>query len=112
MGDTPFGLPVKGIAVVRAGVRVTLVVPREQRRWMLLDYRPPHGNPTGSITLQACQSRTTQFGGGFLVGFHRAPDRARCAELIVRVAGSDAEIRKRLFAPRPGRCSGARPRRS
>lgn len=71
---------IKTIAMLDAGVRVTLEVPREQRGWMRVDYG---GHGGRAVTLQACRRRPTAFAGGFTVDYGRAPDQGRCAELIV-----------------------------
>jgi hypothetical protein len=106
----------KSVAVLRPGARVTLVIPRTQRRWSRLGY----GARSGVITLQACRhlksrearrrergsreaacaTDPTLFAGGFGVDFDHAPKRGRCAELIVWVQGMKRPLRERLFAPR------------
>jgi hypothetical protein len=113
-------VPIKSVAVLRAGSRVTLVVPRAQRGWLRLGY----GAKAGAVTLRACRHLSsrkarrsecglldltpcttgpTLFAGGFAVAFDRAPKRGRCAELIVWVAGEDRPYRETLFAP--SRCA-------
>ena len=48
--------PIKSVALLSAGVRVTLVVPREQRRWMQLLYDPRDvWRRDHAIALQACR---------------------------------------------------------
>jgi hypothetical protein len=120
------GMPMmKSIGVLRAGARVTLVVPRRQRRWMKLVYDFPGFRGTPAITLQACRrlaSRTarrrecgwrpdlacrwryTQFNGGIGLDFANVPQRGICAELIVRVKGKREPLRELLFDPDPGTC--------
>jgi hypothetical protein len=120
------GMPLmKSIGVLRAGARVTLVVPRRQRRWMKLVYDFPGFKGGAAITLQACRrlaSRTarhrecgwrpdlacrwryTQFNGGIGLDFANAPQRGLCAELIVRVRGRKEPLRELLFDSDPGTC--------
>jgi hypothetical protein len=120
------GMPLmKSIGVLRAGTRVTLVVPRRQRRWMKLVYDFPGFKGEAAITLQACRrlaSRTarrrecgwrpdlacrwrhTQFSGGIGLDFANAPQRGLCAELIVRVRGRKEPLRELLFDSDPGTC--------
>lgn len=119
------GSPMKVVALVTAGRQVTLAVPREQRRWMRLLY-DLSGRPTSRITLRACRTflsreaqrrecgyapriacqwRNTQFSGGFAVSFDKAPQRGRCAELAVRVAGRPGVLRRPLFLPLPPSCA-------
>ena len=120
------GMPgIKIIALLRAGARVTVVVPREQRRWMKLLYQQARRNGVYAITLQACRRhaaqtapsrecgwspyitcrwRYTQFNGGFGLDFANAPQRGRCAALIIRVKGSQRPRRARLFRPAPSQC--------
>jgi hypothetical protein len=120
------GMPMmKSIGVLRAGARVTLVVPRRQRRWMKLVYDFPGFRGEPAITLQACRrlaSRTarrrecgwrpdlacrwryTQFNGGIGLDFANVPQRGICAELIVRVKGKREPLRELLFDPDPGTC--------
>jgi hypothetical protein len=124
---------VRSIALVRAGARVTLVVPPEQRRWMRLLFwqgfrrrvepltlracrrlKSPRaqrrecgwgGRPPWNPSNWACRLRYTQFSGGFALDFATAPQRGRCAELIVRTKG-DSPLREFLFDPEPGTCEG------
>jgi hypothetical protein len=120
------GMPsMKAIGVLRAGARVTLTVPRGQRRWMKVIYDFPHHRGRHAIALRACRRfesaearrrecgwrpdvacrwRYTQFSGGFGLDFAKAPRRGRCAKLIVRVAGDDRPLVRRLFRPKPGAC--------
>jgi hypothetical protein len=120
------GMPMmKSIGVLRAGARVTLVVPRRQRRWMKLVYDFPGFRGEPAITLQACRrlaSRTarrrecgwrpdlacrwryTQFNGGIGLDFANAPQRGVCAELIIRVKGKREPLRELLFDSDPGMC--------
>jgi hypothetical protein len=117
--EMPPGLreyPMKNLALVKAGLRATLVVPREQRPWMRILYGGRSQSGEYSVTLQACRrSRSasarrrecgwrprvacawinTQFNGGVYVDYERAPDLGRCAELIVRSGGRSD--RGRLF---------------
>jgi hypothetical protein len=127
-----YGMPaIKVIAVLRAGSRVTLVVPREQRPWMKLIYARPGRGGTHAVALRACRqlrsrraqrrecgwrghpaglpyaacrSRYTNFSGGFGLDFAEAPKRGLCAELIVWVKGKQRPLRERLFRPRPAEC--------
>jgi hypothetical protein len=113
-------VPIKSVAVLRPGARVTLVVPPAQRPWLKLGY----GGKSAAVTLQACRhSRSraarrrdcgllggtacstgpTLFPGGFGVDFRQAPQRGRCAELIVWVEGEKDPRRQPLFAS----CAGA-----
>jgi hypothetical protein len=124
--DPSVGMPsMKSIGVLRAAARVTLVVPRRQRRWMKVIYDYPDHDGRYAITLQACRRldsrsarhrecgwrpdvacrwRYTQFSGGFGIDFANAPRRGLCAELIVRVKGRIEPLRELLFDPDPGRC--------
>ena len=103
--DYPPGLnahPIKSVLLVRAGARVTLIVPRSQRRWMRLFYGLRGRRGEHAITLHACRRfrspsaqrrecswsphtacrwRNTQFAGGVYVDFDNAPRRGRCAEV-------------------------------
>jgi hypothetical protein len=121
------GMPsMKAIGVLRAGARVRLVVPRRQRSWMKVIYDFPRHRGRYAIGLQACRRleavkarqrecgwgpdlacrwRYTQFSGGFGLDFANAPRRGRCAKLIVRVAGREKALVRRLFRPRPGACA-------
>jgi hypothetical protein len=125
------GMPMmKSIGVLRAGARVTLVVPRRQRRWMKVVYDLPRFKGGSAITLQACRSLTsrrarrrecgwrpdlacrwryTQFNGGLGLDLANAPRRGLCAELIVRADRKTAPLREFLFDPEPGACSGEKP---
>lgn len=96
--------PMDVIALVDAGTQARLSVPRRQRRWMRLFYRP--GDETGqdAITLQACGRSDTPFDGGLYVDFDNAPRGGRCAELEVRVPVQSTTYRGQLFGPRPGEC--------
>lgn len=115
----------KSIGVLRAGARVTLEVPRRQRRWMEVIYDYPHHRGGHAITLRACKTlrsprarrrecgwrpdlacrwRYTQFNGGFGIDFANAPRRGLCAELIVRTKGKGKPLRELLFDPEPGAC--------
>jgi hypothetical protein len=113
--------PVKALALVRSGARIALVVPRGQRSWMQLLYDQAHPwKGSFRVVLKACRRsrtevaqraecgwrpyvacrwRNTQFNGAFYVDFDSAPDRGRCAGLIVRVQGTPIPSRGRLFAP-------------
>jgi hypothetical protein len=71
---------IKTIAMLDAGVRLTLEVPREQRGWMRVDYGCRGGR---AVTLQACRRQPTAFAGGFTIDYAKAPQQGRCAELIV-----------------------------
>jgi hypothetical protein len=81
----------KTIAMLDAGIRVTLEIPRAQRGWMRVDYGGRGGD---AVTLQACRRRATLFAGGFTIDYAKAPQQGRCAELVVW--GSEAR-RVRLF---------------
>jgi hypothetical protein len=120
--EPPPGLdawPVKALALVRSGARIALVVPRDQRPWMQLLYDQAHPwRGSFRVVLRACRRRrseaaqraecgwrpyiacrwrNTQFNGAVYVDFDSAPDRGRCAELIVRVEGTGTSSRGRLF---------------
>jgi hypothetical protein len=73
----------KAAAIVDAGARVTLEIPRGQRRWNDLEY----GASRDAVTLQACDDVGTVWVGGFTIDYARAPKQGRCAELIVRGDG-------------------------
>jgi hypothetical protein len=113
--------PFKAVAVLRPGSRVRLVIPEEQRSWLSIGF---NSVKPGEAALQACRhfrserarrrecrwgrqtacrSGPTQFSGGFRIRFAQAPERGRCAELIVRVRGEERQRRKYLFKPLP-RC--------
>jgi hypothetical protein len=126
--DPAVGMPaMKSIGVLRAGARVTLVVPRKQRRWLKAIYDYPDLKGAHAVTLQACNRlnsprarrrecgwrpdlacrwRYTQFSGGFGLDFANAPRRGVCAELIIRVKGEPHPLRELLFDPEPGTCGG------
>ena len=126
LADPDVGMPsMKSIGVLRAGARVTLSVPREQRRWLKVIYDSPDHHGGHTITLdacntfnssaarrrecrwkpdRACRSGATQFNGGFGVDFVNAPRRGLCAKLIVRVKGRRQPLRHLLFDPAPGTC--------
>lgn len=113
--------PLKALVLLRAGVRATLVVPRPQRQWMQLLYHPSSiWRGSFRVTLQACRLRrskaaqraecrwkpygacrwrNTQFSGTIYVDFDRAPERGRCAQLIVRTKGSSRPLKSYLFNP-------------
>jgi hypothetical protein len=82
---------IKTIAVIDAGIRVTLEVPRDQRRWMRVDYGGRGGR---AVMLQACRRQPTLYAGGFTIDYAEAPQQGRCAELIV---WGDQARRVRLF---------------
>jgi hypothetical protein len=117
--------PMKVLALVSAGTRATLTVPRQQRAWMRLFYSGRNDAGQHSITLEACRRlasrdrrrrecgwspRTacswvnTQFAGGVYIDFDRAPKLGRCAELIVRAGAHPQVFRGPLFRPLPGAC--------
>ena len=120
------GIPgMKALAVLRAGARVTLEVPRRQRAWMKLLYGRWNEPARNAQTLQACRRlqsrrarraecewrpflacrwRYTQFAGGIALDVVDAPRHGLCAELIVHVRGRERPFRERLFAPQPGDC--------
>jgi hypothetical protein len=113
--------PLKALILLRAGVRATLVVPRAQRQWMQLLYDPSSiWRGSFRVTLQACRQRrskaaqraecrwkpygacrwrNTQFNGTIYVDFDRAPERGRCAQLIVRTKGRTKPLMGDLFNP-------------
>jgi hypothetical protein len=115
----------KSVALVRPGSRVTIVIPREQRGWMRLEYVHGADRPVHAVTLQGCRRRgsaaarrrecgpgpqetcrsgRTPFSGGFTIDYARAPAQGRCAQLIVWVRGRARPLRERLYVPSPGRC--------
>ncbi len=71
---------IKTIAMLDAGLRVTLQVPPGQRDWMRVDYGGSGGR---AVTLRACRRQSTAYAGGFTIDYARAPRQGRCAELIV-----------------------------
>jgi hypothetical protein len=85
---------IKTIAMIDAGVRVTLEIPREQRGWMRVDYGGRSGLGGRAVTLQACRRQATLYAGGFTIDYAKAPQQGRCAELIV---WGDEARRVRLF---------------
>jgi hypothetical protein len=116
----------KSVARVRAGARVTLVVPPEQRPWMRLRYAHRRGG-AAAVTLRACRHRRTRaarrrecvwaeytacrsgptfFSGGFAIDYDEAPEQGRCAELIVRVEGEREPHRVPLLRVEPPECTG------
>jgi hypothetical protein len=115
----------KSLGVLRAGARVTLVVPRAQREWLKVVYDGPDFEGRSAFTLQACRRfdspraqrrecrwrpflacrwRYTQFNGGFAVNFAEAPRRGLCARVAVRVRGRTEPLRRFVFDPEPGAC--------
>lgn len=118
--------PIKALALVEAGKTVMLSVPQRERPYLRLLYGDEGAprNGASSVTLvacrrrstpgaqarecrwapaRACRSRHTQFAGGFLIDFDRAPRRGRCAELAVREAGRGVR-RERLFGRDTDNC--------
>lgn len=117
----------KSVLRVKAGQRVRLVVPEDQRGWMRLVYERPKGDGVDRLTVQACpnpptrraQRRAcsgpgwttfracrvpyTEFNGAVGIDFGTAPERGRCAELIVTARGK-RPLGKRIFDPAPGEC--------
>jgi hypothetical protein len=115
--------PMKALAIVRAGRRVTVVVPESQRSWLWLDYRDSGSGwgthravffpcprrrsaeeqreDCGWGPVDACRSGLTQFNGGIAIDYDAAPRSGRCARVIVRVRG-EATRRALLF---PRRCA-------
>lgn len=119
--------PIKAVAVLRPGARVTLAIPLRQRDWLSMGYG---AGRSGKVSLQACRhfrsrrarrsecgnwdhtaciSGPTLFSGGFGVRFRQAPRRGRCAELIAWVKGEDQPLRRYLFDPDPGACADGPP---
>jgi hypothetical protein len=105
--------PMKQIVTVPAGTTITVVVPREERRWfaLLFDTSPPRGleRTEPAITFTACgRTRSplgyTEFNGGVYVDFDRAPRRGRCARLDVQRAGSSKPIVGYPFVNDPTTC--------
>jgi hypothetical protein len=111
-------VPMKSVAVLESGARVTLAVPGSQRRWLSMGYG---AGRSGRVTLQACtradarhagprgcetpcSGGPTLFAGGFGVRFRRAPLRGLCAKLIVRVEGGRRAYRGYLFDPPRDAC--------
>jgi hypothetical protein len=110
--------PMKVIAVIRAGAPVTFAVPTPERQWLQLEYLQSI-QPEDAVTLKpcahpataqaqrrvchwsphgACRSGLTQFNGGFLLKFRRAPRYGRCASLRVWVGERTSPIITRPFA--------------
>ena len=96
----------KSPLVMRPGRAATIEVPPDQRSWMKI--------VRGSgerLRLRACarggrssgSSGNTAWSGGFEIDYARAPQQGRCARIVVRVAGRDEPIRRRL-TPRAGPC--------
>ncbi|HEY0631855.1 MAG TPA: hypothetical protein VGC98_07350 [Thermoleophilaceae bacterium] len=105
--------PMKQIVTVPGGTTITVVVPREERRWfaLLFDTSPPRGlaRTESAITFTACgrtRSRLgyTEFNGGVYVDFDRAPRRGRCARLYVHRPGSSKPIVGYPFVNSPATC--------
>jgi hypothetical protein len=107
------------LALVAAGSKVTLVVPKSQRRFMKLTFRP--AGETYSIALHACRRVprarwesecvsapftacdwiNTAFDGGFDIQFLRAKGRVCSARLEVWADGREKPLRE-LFLPEGG----------
>jgi hypothetical protein len=119
--------PIKALALIRSGARVTLSVPAAQRSWMQLLY-DPSAVWRGSlrVTLQACRRRpslagqraecgwrprtacrwrNTQFNGAIYIDFERAPHRGRCAQLVLQIEARQRPLKQRLFGPKQGTCT-------
>jgi hypothetical protein len=127
-GNYPPGFnasPMKIIAMLRAGERATLVVPKAQRDWMRLLYRVPFGRGDTAIALQACRRSTseadqrrecgprprhacrspyTYFNGGIYIDFAAAPERGRCAQIEVWTRRRTRPLVARLFERDPVAC--------
>jgi hypothetical protein len=88
---------IKTIAVLDAGLRVTLEIPRGQRDWIRVDYG---GHGGRAVTLRACRRQSTAYAGGFTIDYARAPRQGRCAQVLVWT-GHQRAVRARLF---PGLC--------
>jgi hypothetical protein len=129
-GGGPRFVPVKALALVNSGKRVTMLVPRRQRQWMRLFYLGHSAFAGGSghsaVTLEACErvrshraqrrecrwkpyracrSDTTQFAGEIALDYNSAPRQGRCAMLVVRVEGRHKPLRRRVFRPAHGTCT-------
>jgi hypothetical protein len=126
------GPPMKAMAIVRAGRRVTIAVPPDQRGWMRLFYGQSAyagGQGSHSVTFRscrrlasakarrrecgeittACRSASTQFAGEIYVDYAAAPDQGRCARLSVRVRGEPDALSGYLFDPAGARCGDRTP---
>jgi hypothetical protein len=57
----------------------------------------PEGDPVQN------RWRDTQYNGGFGLDFTKAPQRGRCATLVVKIKGRQRPLRTRQFRPDPGR---------
>jgi hypothetical protein len=120
-------VPLKSIALLDAGRRATLAVPRGQRKWLRLAWEFPSEGGTSAIRLAACRhlpslaeqreecgwapllacrSASTQFSGGVRIDFDHAPRDGACAAVHVWIEGQPRPLRKRLFEPAPGTCRG------
>jgi hypothetical protein len=101
---------IKTMVILRAGKRVTLTVPKDQRKWLgLLYVRPYARGGAKAVSLRACRpsyGKVTQFSGGFAVDFANAPDRGQCAEIRVKVDRPPRVLQRRLFHPPAGSCDG------
>ena len=119
--------PIKALALIRSGTRVTLSVSPGQRSWMQLLYHPTAvWRGTLRVTFQACRHRSspagqreecgwrphtacrwrnTQFNGAIYVDFDRAPHRGRCARLTVHIEGRERPLQQPLFRPKQGTCT-------
>jgi len=127
-GELDGVVPMKSYAIIEAGTRVTIAVPKGQRRWLRLTYRIPFER-RGQDAMRlvacrrfsspaeqraecdwaprlACRSATTQFSGGILVDFHRAPRLARCAAVDMWIDDKPGPKRRWLFDPPRGACRG------
>jgi hypothetical protein len=115
------GTPMKSVALVEPGARVTLVVPREMRAWLRLGYagaghvvtlqacrharsRAGQRRECGWEPVTACRDDRTYFSGGVDVDFDAAPQQGRCGAVVVHVAGRERPLRRHLFAPPRGAC--------
>src|ERR671914_2638074 len=84
---------IKTIALLDAGLQVTLDVPPGQRDWMRVDYGGRGGR---AVTLRACRRQATAYAGGFTIDYAHAPRQGRCAEVLVWT-GHQRAVRARLF---------------
>jgi len=114
-------IPMKIITLVKAGSQPTLAVPQNERGWMELRYRVPFKRGQDALTLNACEQSdspevqarecgwepyngcrwdVTQFNGGFVVDFDRAPRKGRCARLEIWTPDRQRPATGNLFARR------------
>ena len=113
---------IKVLALVKTSDAVAVVVPRSERRWLTLNYRP-NQRMESTIRLvpcersaeskeqieecdwepvDACRSGVTQFNGAIVVNFAKAPRNGKCAR--IRVSNDAGESRSLYLFSDPESC--------